>query len=282
MPLPRFMKPATKGELLWVWLVQHHYNNCAERLSGQEFLLLSGRPEGMGQYVEGVVLSFSFIRLMTAAKSIFSAPKDITVCMSDMRAYINNWMHWLDSEQRNRLVRLVREACESSDRPISAGTRQLAWPRGNSDRCYMCSALLTLHRRHFVDANGKNANLDHIWPSSLGGNSIPENLLLACQACNNAKKHLLTWESGHAHSLIYTMGFETHDFYSRVPRLEKILIHRRAAFVLACRERLTLRDAFQKLGGYSELQVIDSSDTWDFFNVENHSQGLGELLWHPS
>jgi hypothetical protein len=93
---------------------------------------------------------------------------------------------------------------------------------------------------------------------------------------------MLSWESGYIHSLMFPIGFVHHEFYQRMPRVDKILLHRRAGFEVARRERINLKRAFQKLGPYSHTLAIDNSDTWDFFNMENHSTTYGELLWQPN
>ena len=48
------------------------------------------------------------------------------------------------------------------------------------DRCYYCGRKLT----------DKNITLDHIYPRSLGGPSIPQNLLPTCKSCNSEKENM--------------------------------------------------------------------------------------------
>ena len=82
------IKAVTGGEKLFQWLaIQHLSASRTSRLLGQTFLHLSGRPSSMGQYLEGLVLSYSFARLMTAAKSIFSDKKPVGDCIKEMRSY---------------------------------------------------------------------------------------------------------------------------------------------------------------------------------------------------
>lgn len=277
------IRHVTNGEALLSWLSAHHYSESSgSRLMGQRFLVLTGRPTGMGQYVEGIVVAYSFSRLMVAAKCLYSTTKDIETCMGAMRSYVREWFHWLDNDDRNRLVRLTKEAWESSDTKISKKTRSELWSGARNHRCYMCGSLLSRVGNRFVDEQGGLADLDHIWPSSFGGDSVADNLLPACEKCNKEKRHMCTWESGHAHGVIYPIGFDSHEFFANVPRIEKILIHRRAAFELARINRWTLKTAFLRLGPYSALEAIDSGDTWDFLNLQNHSVGIGETLWQPS
>ena len=47
-------------------------------------------------------------------------------------------------------------------------------------RCYYCGKLLDV----------RDTTLDHLYPVTMGGISIPNNLRISCKACNNWKDHL--------------------------------------------------------------------------------------------
>ncbi len=66
--------------------------------------------------------------------------------------------------------------------------------------------MLRIHRSHLVQRNPhchycgrqvrpKTSTLDHITPRGQGGTDVPENLVLACRRCNQAKgnRTLLEW-----------------------------------------------------------------------------------------
>lgn len=50
-----------------------------------------------------------------------------------------------------------------------------------------------------VTSNSKNSiaedksTVEHLWPEFLGGESVEENLIIACGACNSARQHAYTW-----------------------------------------------------------------------------------------
>jgi 5-methylcytosine-specific restriction endonuclease McrA len=275
----------TRGEDLFHWLANHQKAHCGtSRIRGQRVLALSGRPSGFGDYVEGLVLSHAFARILTAAKSIFGRSNPVEVAISELRSYLGEWLYWLMREDLNRLVRLTKLACEASDRPISKGVQRSIWHGRSVHRCYICGSLLahSPSTGKFEDSAGTRAELEHLWPAAYGGDSIEENLLPSCSACNKNKKELISWESGYIHSLMFPMDFSSHAYYVRLPRAHKILLHRRAGFEIARREQLTLKRAFQRLGPYHDVVAIDKSDTWDFFNMESHSATYGERLWQPS
>ena len=100
--------------------------------------------------------------------------------------------------------------------------------------------------------------LEHIWPQSFGGDSIAENLLPACPACNNAKSDMLLWQNAHIHS--FTLKPE--------PSPQELAQHRRNIFEYASTHRTTLKDAALIIGSVdlSEISSIDRDDAVDFFN----------------
>jgi hypothetical protein len=69
--------------------------------------------------------------------------------------------------------------------------------RAEPNHCYLCDTLLTAH--------GKSTRtIEHIWPLSLGGETVEQNLALACNDCNSKRGHILTWAHGPVHSTYYT------------------------------------------------------------------------------
>jgi hypothetical protein len=57
--------------------------------------------------------------------------------------------------------------------------------------CYLCGTELASRK-----GQRNSATLDHIWPLSLAGESLEDNLLAACADCNQKKAHAVTWAWG--------------------------------------------------------------------------------------
>jgi hypothetical protein len=129
------------------------------------------------------------------------------------------------------------------------------------------------------DVQGNKATLEHVWPSSLGGDSITDNLVPACANCNVKKGDLVTWEQGSVHEFIYPIDFHLSDDFPRLPLVQKILLQRRAVVMLAQREQISLKKALLRVGPFGDLKPLNSDDTWDIFNTQNHLDSLGEVLW---
>lgn len=133
--------------------------------------------------------------------------------------------------------------------------------------CYMCGAVMD-----FIDENNHvYYTCEHIWPQAYGGNGIVENLLPACYSCNNLKKqHFATWVMPAVQSLV--LGLSPAE--SKLQEIDgsfKFALHYRAAQELAIKQRVTLKDAFLRLGPWQDVRVRDENDIVDVFNLENHA-----------
>ena len=126
--------------------------------------------------------------------------------------------------------------------------------------CYLCGAKLA-----FVKDRDDTATLDHVWPRAYGGDSVYENLLVACRICNNLKGDTPAWAMYPIQSLV--LGEIDHLSY--LPRWVPIAVQTRKARSMAAIENISLREAFIRLDEIdltSEL-VSDSMIPVDAFSL---------------
>lgn len=175
---------------------------------------------------------------------------------------------WSRLNSGNRLLRLLSEAVLKSDRKISKGVANAVrrYARDAHPNCYICGRALV-----FENSNCDQAfTAEHLWPSSVGGDSNEDNLLPACKACNGAKDNVVSWVATDIHSLYLGLN-------PPVEKLEKITFKRRyalfyrAALTLALKEGRTLKNAFIQLGCWQNTYVRNTEITADMFNLETHS-----------
>lgn len=276
------IKPSTEGEKLFQYMGQLALTDLSKnRLSQQNFIRLTGRNDHFGNYLEGSMISFAFKRLIKATQGIFHDPNsDREVCNIRLKRLLLDWFWWLDRDSISSLMRFNLRAFDASNKSIANGIATDIWGTAHIHKCCFCGDLLTAFGNStFYDSKRNKASLEHVWPSSLGGDSNKDNLVPACFECNRQKGDLLAWEDGHIHNFIYEVDFNRSDFINRLPIIQRILLQRRAVFTLANREKITLKQALVRVGPYGKLNVIDSNDTWDIFNTQNHSESLGESLW---
>lgn len=276
------IKTVTEGERLFHLLANiGHLELVRNRIAEHSYLRLSGRDAQFGEYLEGAVLCFCFKRLMKIVHGVFP-DKTIDVTIGNKKVFdqLRYWFSWLKKEDLSRLSRVAISAQQASNQKIHKDIENEIFNSYHQHYCCFCGCLLDRDSKGmFRDPNGKRATLEHIWPSSLGGNSIIENLLPACTICNENKSDLFIWQQGLAHDFVYPVNFHSHESFKTIRRKDKILIQRRAVMVLAQRDRLTLKEALKKVGPYGKLNALASEETWDFFNIQNHSEFLGEILW---
>ncbi|WP_164709804.1 HNH endonuclease [Euzebya pacifica] len=88
-------------------------------------------------------------------------------------------------EQVRRILPLLMDALEVCDKsPSPALSREVR--DTHPDHCIYCG-------RNSTEADGKRLTVEHVWPSSLGGDTDFENLAPACKGCNSARNHAALW-----------------------------------------------------------------------------------------
>lgn len=276
------VKASTAGERLFQRLVVHGMKDLRpSRLGEQKFVRLTGRGAPFGTYLEGSMIAFAFKRIMKASHGIFrDQAVDRAICNAKLSATLREWFGWLDREDLGVLVRDAVRAHDASDNPIPKSIETDIWHKRRIHKCCFCGTALTADADSIVrDTQGNKATLEHVWPSSLGGDSVPDNLAPACTRCNHAKSDLFTWEQGSVHDFIYPIDFHLSDYLARLPLTQKILLQRRAVVILAQREKISLKQALLRVGPFGDLKPLNADDTWDIFNTQNHLDSLGEVLW---
>jgi hypothetical protein len=145
--------------------------------------------------------------------------------------------------------------------------RLRAWAMKSHPRCYICGTYLDFT----VPQQQNSYTLEHIWPRAYGGNSIEENLLPACDSCNSRKKrHFATWVMPAVQSLLLGIA-PGEQRLSEIEGSYKFSLHYRAAQKLAAAERLSMKQAFLRIGPWTDVRIRDADDVADFFNLENHT-----------
>ncbi len=181
-----------------------------------------------------------------------------------LRDYVGIPARFLDE-----LFRFSHRAVNAALEPFrkSVQDQMLAWAKRVHPNCYMCGVVLNFEKREELSFY----TCEHVWPRSYGGNSAIDNLLPACRMCNERKKaNFATWVMPSVQALILGLA-PSDDRLQEIPGSYKFAIHYRAAQELAMRERLTLKNAFLKLGPWEDVRIRDVDDVVDIFNIENHT-----------
>jgi len=99
----------------------------------------------------------------------------------------------LPKEQINTIVdillRLVDEISSNTLKSNDAEKSLREYAKNNQLKCYICGSKIS----YDGSVAKRKLTLEHLIPSSLGGNKSIENLFVACKECNEVKSNYLSW-----------------------------------------------------------------------------------------
>jgi hypothetical protein len=264
----------TAGELLC-----HHlrtqlfpavpWHHVSDHLEG------TGRIEQLLEFFQEVVVVNMTCRLVVAGTSLMKAKRgspgrnatDAAV-QRQLKQYLRDRLE-VSTAQIEPLLHRLTAALEATEEPDLSPRETAAfrsWAQRLHPLCYMCG--------EHLDFTGTDRNREftreHLWPHCYGGNSVKENLLPSCGKCNHERKRdLASWAMISVQALV--QGFIPRGLEpGRIEGSYKFALHDYSARELAARERLSLKEAFLKLGHWGDLRLKDVDDVADFFNLEIH------------
>ncbi len=233
----------------------------------QKMLLPTGRDADLGEFFRQITAVHLSGRLVKGGRSFLT---DVHIDSPEFDGQLKTFLSsypLFSLNEKGRLFRLTKGAIRASVESISDGVRRRVrnWAKQAHQHCYICGAAMDFAN----DASVVAFTIDHIWPTTYGGNSSLDNLLPACAACNNNKKaDYASWAMCDVQSLI--LGIDPPDaLLGDIHGSRKFALHNRAAFTLAEAKGVSLKEAFLKIGPWSDVSILDGSDVGDFFNLEN-------------
>lgn len=115
--------------------------------------------------------------------------------------------------------------------------------------------------------------IEHIWPLSLGGETISENLLLACANCNSKRSDMFSWALGPVQSTYHVhTGAET----AKPPYPVQFSLALVRLMAGACRRPTrSLKDAAKSLRPLIPKFEFEADRPYLYFDLVNH---IGEAL----
>ncbi len=269
MDLAKF-KPTTAGEHLFQLLLRELVDEDSYRqLSTAAVLDIGGRAEELSDYMLGVTTLNFLARLIKKAERVL-AIDDSTLHHGAMIQYLLETVGLAKrgNDLHDRIVRMALDAAKNSKRPIKDSAKKAVRQGRVEAPCYLCGTMCT-----HGGADTQAIRYEHIWPASYGGNSTPENLLPACEKCNEKKEDMLLWHTGALFSFVLKPD-PSADEITSIGKREKIA--RRIQDILreAISSGCTLKDAALALGpaDFTSVTILDTADAVDYFNF-NFARG---------
>jgi len=243
------MKPKTQGERLFL-LIRDELLEAAGhghiRWSnlGRLFDQVGGREE-FGDYLRGAAA----IHLMRRLLRFWEAERSITSQESQyvkkVASYIRDEMLTsLGDEDTSRLARAVIAAEKSCYQKISPSVRSRVLAGRHQVRCYLCGTTLSPSA---TQGQPGFLTLEHVWPQSVGGDSVEENLLPACERCQDTTKDTMSWEWFNIHNVVLPVN-PSDSAIASVTRRGHFARHFFEAMRVVSERQLSLKDAFLFIG----------------------------------
>lgn len=205
-------------------------------------------------------------RLIMTARQIFRELEE-TKSVNDirftraLRRYLLYDLNLPEGGWKQKLEVLLAQAVrESRKRPSTNKRKRLLKELRDrdTDRCYICGVELDFNTDDSSDCCFPE--LEHVWPSSLGGNDEVENFLLACHRCNGKKGDEISYPDSHFEKIVYLCGA---DGQPRSFRWKH-----RVTFLGKSRHRCQRCKKEAKYYGELTLARLNQNQSWHLLNVE--------------
>lgn len=207
------------------------------------------------------MVSLQLTRRLISAGQVLIDRHDLPAAETEIKQAIIETMvvdYMLAGDVYERLLPAIRSASQPISDPVRRSVT--SWAMREMPYCYLCGTEVD------SSADGHRAlTLDHVWPRAYGGNSDLENLLGACQSCNEAKADKPSWAMYPVQSYVAGLGVQAIEY---IPKVMRFAVQARAAKQLARDEDCSLRDAYLKLGRPDRPVVLNEATAVDLFNLE--------------
>ena len=243
------MKPVTAGERLYLHVRDEILDLCGEGSmrwanAGALFDTLSGASDYLA-YVKGAAAIHATRRLLRHWSDERASVAEESLHVRKVAIFVRTEVFPSVGEEVSRkIARAVIEAERASRQSVSRSCRTAVLRESKQHFCYLCGYRLDAAA---AAGSSNHLSLEHLWPMALGGDSIEENLLPACDRCQIDTQDTVSWEWPNIHNLVLPPA-PSADAMNSVDRGVRYARH----YLLALRscegESLSLKQAFIRIG----------------------------------
>ena len=256
--------PNTSGEVLFHFLMDNLLgDSCQAELREAKILRFGGRADELSDYFYGFTCVNIFTRLVKKATRVIES--DRTDPARVVAQYIERSLGiGVPREVVMRMAALSIDASRASGKSIPPSVSKAVIGERRRHHCYLCGNNV----RKNSEVPGEKLELEHLWPSSYGGDSVAENLIPACDLCNRAKGDIILWHTAHIAGFCLKPS-PSEDEQTRIERTQKIAWYMKKVHEKATQERKTLKESALVVGpiDMTSQSSIDNDDARDFFNL---------------
>lgn len=209
-----------------------------------------GGSTGFAEYIKGAVAVHLVKRALSFWKDARQSIANESLEVQRVRTFLREELvPGLDDEKTIKLARAVIEAEAASNRKIGKETRRALIGTAQFHTCYLCGE--QLDPKTTDDQASSFFTAEHLWPCSLGGDSIIDNLLPACIKCQKAKANSMAWEWLNVHNYVLPPDPGSEDLKS-IPRSARVARHYLYTLSICEKKRLSLKEGFLLVGAMND------------------------------
>lgn len=244
------MKKTTMGEKLFYLIRDEILDQTGQRdltwsNIGTLFNDVSGNPE-FAHYIKGATSIYVMRRLLRFWKQEHILTANESQYVRQVSSFIKQEVFpSLDNTLVSKLSRAVIQADQVSKKDISPSVKKFVIRERTKLTCYLCGCHLDQKAKSNDDAY---LTIEHLWPTSIGGDSIEGNLLPACLECQEVTKNTASWEWLNAHNFVFSISPSKDELDWKRNRRIFFAKHYYEATKLANSNNLSLKEAFLKIG----------------------------------
>jgi hypothetical protein len=253
----------TRGERLYRRLRRHvrqHISHGATQIALHRAALAVSREETADAMLADLLAMSALNRIMSAARWGRDELRDENDVVLDR--YLTDVLYnelLVDFEETRQLLPFVRDALHVSDRPIPNGLRREVMD-SHPPACVFCGASLG------KSEGDSRLTIEHVWPSSLGGDTDFDNLCPACSCCNSNHNHRSMWTQYWFQDFFLPPMASEKSIDAANSRRNRIGIQFLRASLLQGEHR-SLKAALYAVGPIAELDLKDCEFSTDYFTA---------------
>lgn len=166
----------------------------------------------------------------------------------------------IPEKYRGKIFVLILECIKLRDREVNSTTKKklLSNAKKNNLRCYICGCSLNFTEKESLDS----AEVEHIWPRAMGGNSDSNNLVISCLRCNKIKSDYIDYSDFHYEEISLSVDKNDQHFLTKLKWDYRIPLWLKSqCSCVICKKTASTE-------GELRLARRDLSDSWHFMNIE--------------
>jgi hypothetical protein len=169
----------------------------------------------------------------------------------------------LDTDNIYKIARMVIPAAKAAGQNINNTTRDHFTSNRRHRRCYLCNLALDPGAPR---GDPSRLTIEHVWPRSAGGESVEQNLLPCCEACQQLKGDLFGWEWHNIHNVVLRAEPST-EVLENLRWGIRFARYSYAAMELSDEHGTALKEAFIQNGPLGTLEYAHTGLPITFFDL---------------